>query len=349
MKNLIPHSRPWLASEDFHAVVEVLQGGMIAHGQLVSNFEHAVAAQSLVGDAIACSSGTAALILALKVLNIGDGDEVILPTYVCWSVLACITATGAKPRFCDVNEQGVITSETVQKVLSSHSRAIIAVHIFGHPCDIASLATFGLPVIEDACQAFGLEIGSVQAGTLGTFGILSFNATKCMTTGEGGMLLSNNLLLIERARALAASGKKENAAGLATMSDLQAALGLAQLSRYSFFLKRRHEIFNAYHELACELTKATPGYLKSTNFLFRYTLFVQQGFESAQSALMESGVHSRRGVDELLHQRFGLDDRDFPNAINIFSKTISLPFYPSLSHCEQNQVMGAMEKVFNGT
>lgn len=346
MNNLIPHSRPWIISQDLQSVVEVLQGGMIAQGHLVKNFERAVASQLTVGDALACSSGTAALILALKVLNIGSADEVILPTYVCWSVLACITATGATPRFCDVNEQGVITFNTVQKALSSRSRAIIAVHIFGHPCDVPSLTSFGLPVIEDACQAFGLEIGSVPAGALGTFGILSFNATKCMTTGEGGMLVSNNALLIDRARVLVSTAKEDNAAGLAVMSDLQAALGLAQLGRYSVFLERRHELFNVYHKLACELTKATIGYSANPTFLFRYTLFVRQGFKSAQSALMEYGVHARRGVDELLHQRFGLDDHDFPNAINIFSKTISLPFYPSLSHQEQDQVTRAMQKVF---
>jgi UDP-4-amino-4-deoxy-L-arabinose-oxoglutarate aminotransferase len=286
--------------------------------------------------------------LALKVLKIGTGDEVILPTYVCWSVVAAITASGATPRFCDVNEQGVITVQTVSGQINSRSRAIVAVHIFGHPCDIISLGNLGLPVIEDACQAFGLEIGSVPAGALGTFGILSFHATKCMTTGEGGMLVSSDPELIKHARKLVESADKSNAAGFAVMSDLQAALGMAQLTRYSSFLERRRETFDAYHQAICGLEDVNPGYWGEPVFLFRYTLRAQQGFEWAHSALLKHGVQARRGVDDLLHRQFGLGDCDFPYAFNIFSKTISLPFYPSLSQDEQSQVIRAMQEVFSG-
>jgi perosamine synthetase len=349
MTTLIPHSRPWIADEDLRAVEEVLQSGMIAHGHLVQTFEQAVATQLTVCGAIACTSGTAALGLALKVLNIGIGDEVILPTYVCWSVLAAITATGATPRFCDVNEQGVITVQTVCAQISPRSRAIVAVHIFGHPCDIGSMSNLGLPVIEDACQAFGLEVGSVPAGSLGTFGILSFHATKCMTTGEGGLLVSGDPALIKRARTLVESADQTNAAGFAAMSDLQAALGMAQLTRYSSFLKRRRETFDAYHQAACGLSDVNPGYWGEPAFLFRYTLRAQHGFEYAHSALLKHGVQARRGVDDLLHRRFGLDDRDFPCAFNIFTKSISLPFYPSLTRDERNQVIRAMQEVFSGS
>lgn len=349
MAALIPHSRPWIVDEDLRAVEEVLQSGMLARGYLVQTFEQAVATQLKVFDALACTSGTAALGLALKVLNIGTGDEVILPTYVCWSVVAAIMATGATPRFCDVNEQGVITFQTVSGQINSRSRAILAVHIFGHPCDIISLGNLGLPVIEDACQAFGLEIGSVPAGALGTFGILSFHATKCMTTGEGGMLVSGDPDLMKHARTLVESADKSNAAGFAAMSDLQAALGMAQLTRYSSFLERRRETFEAYHQAICGLTDVNPGYWGKPTFLFRYTLRVQQGFEWAHSALLKHGVQARRGVDDLLHRRFGLGDVDFPCAFNIFSKTISLPFYPSLTQDEQSQVIRAAQEVFSGS
>ena len=349
MPTLIPHSRPWIADEDQRAVKEVLQSGMIAHGRLIQTFEQAVATQLTVCGALACTSGTAALSLALKVLKIGTGDEVILPTYVCWSVLAAITATGATPRFCDVNEQGVITVQTVSVQINSRSRAIVAVHIFGHPCDISSFGNLGLPVIEDACQAFGLEIDSVPAGALGTFGILSFHATKCMTTGEGGMLVSGDPDLIKRARMLVGSDDKSNAAGFAAMSDLQAALGIAQLMRYSSFLERRREIFDAYHQAVCGLTDINPGYWGEPAFLFRYTLRAQQGFEWAHLALLKHGVQARRGVDELLHRRFRLDDRNFPGALNIFTKSISLPFYPSLISDERDQVIQAVQEVFYGS
>jgi UDP-4-amino-4-deoxy-L-arabinose-oxoglutarate aminotransferase len=348
MALLVPHSRPWIEAADRLAVDEVLQGRMIARGARVQTFEQAVANHLGASSGIACTSGTVAIGLALKSLGIGTGDEVVLPTYVCWNVLAAVTASGATPCLCDVDDSGVLTVQMVRDVLSPRTRAIVAVHIFGHPCDIPSLASLGLPVIEDACQAFGLELAGRSAGSLGTFGILSFHATKCLTTGEGGMLVSNDLDLLARARALAESTGRNNAVGDTVMTDLQAALGLAQLERYHAFLERRRQIFLAYHEAAGLLATARPGYCGEPPFLFRYTLRVQQGFEVAQRALLAHSVQARRGVDELLHRRVGLDDRNFPGAAELFAHVVSLPFYPSLTGQEQAQVLRAMQEVFGG-
>lgn len=345
----VPHSRPWIQEADRRAVDEVLQNSMITCGARVQAFEQAIANQLGAFGGIACTSGTAALGLALKTLNIGAGDEVILPTYVCWNVLAAVTASGATPRLCDVDNTGVLTLQTVRAVLSSRTRAIVAAHIFGHPCDIVSLTSLGQPVIEDACQAFGLEINHQPAGTLGTFGILSFHATKCLTTGEGGMLIATDPALLERARALTESAGLNNAAGATAMTDLQAALGLAQLARYPSFLDRRRCMFGIYHEAAGQLTTARPGYRGEPAFLFRYTLHAHQGFESAHLAFLALGVQIRRGVDELLHRRLGLDDRDFTGAAELFEHVVSLPFHPSLTEQEQAQVLRAMQGVFGGT
>jgi len=345
----VPHSRPWIQEADRRAVDEALQSSMIARGARVLAFEQALAKQLGTYDGIACTSGTAALGLALKTLDIGIGDEVILPTYVCWNVLAAVTASGAKPRLCDVDDTGVLTLQTVLAVLSSRTRAIVAVHIFGHPCDIPSLTSLGLPVIEDACQALGLEINNQPAGTLGTLGILSFHATKCLTTGEGGMLIATDPAMLERARKLTESSGLRNAAGVTAMTDLQAALGLSQLDRYPSFLDRRRHMFGAYHEAVRQLKTASPGYRGEPPFLFRYTLRAHQGFESAHLAFRAKGVQIRRGVDELLHRRLRLDDRDFSRASELYEHVISLPFYPSLTEQEQAQVLRAMRGVLGGT
>jgi UDP-4-amino-4-deoxy-L-arabinose-oxoglutarate aminotransferase len=320
---------------------------MIAHGDRVQAFEQAVANYLGAIGGIACTSGTTALSLALKTLGIGTGDEVVLPTYVCWNVLSAVTASGATPRICDVDDNGVITVQTVRNVLSSKTRAIVAVHIFGHPCDIYSLASLGLPVIEDACQAFGLKIAGRLAGTLGDLGVLSFHATKCLTTGEGGMLVTSNACLLERARSLVESAEHNNAAGATAMSDMQAALGLAQLERYQTFLDRRQQLFASYHQTACQVVTAIPGYLVEPTFLFRYTLRAQYGFEIAQAALLAQGVQARRGVDQLLHRRLGLDDRDYPGATKLFAQVVSLPFDPSLTEQEEALVLRAIREVFD--
>jgi UDP-4-amino-4-deoxy-L-arabinose-oxoglutarate aminotransferase len=225
----------------------------------------------------------------------------------------------------------------------------VAVHIFGHPCDIATLAQLGFPVIEDACQAFGLEINGALAGTVGTLGIFSFHATKCLTTGEGGMLVARDSDLLACARALTESVDNDNAASITGMTDLQAALGLAQLERYPAFLARRRQLFATYHQAVSRLATVRPGYYGEPSFLFRYTLRAQQGFDRVQPVLLARGVHARRGVDELLHRRLGLEESNFPGAAALFAQTISIPFHPSLSEQEIVQVLGAMQEVFGGT
>lgn len=349
MDSPIPHSRPWIRVADRCAVDEALQSSMIACGERVQTFEQSIAKRLGAYGGVACTNGTAALGLALKTLGVGIGDEVVLPTYVCWSVLAAVTAIGATPCLCDVDETGVLTSNTVSKVLSPRTRAIVAVHIFGHPCDVSNLAQFGLPVIEDACQAFGLEIDHQAAGTLGALGILSFHATKCFTTGEGGMLITTDPTLLVHARRLADTPKLNNVVGVATMTDLQAALGLSQLQRYPSFVDRRHILFKAYHEAARQLKSVRTVYRGQPAFLFRYTLRINHDFESTSSKFLERGVQVRRGVDELLHRRLGLADHQFPCATELYEHCISLPFYPSLTELEQAQVLSAMKEVFCGT
>ena len=140
----------------------------------------------------AVSSGSSAIILALKCLGVGPGDGVILPTYVCRSVLEAVYTVGGVPELCDVNEFGVMDVNTISRAISKKTKTIIAVHIFANPCNIDELRVFGLPIIEDACQALGLKTPNGNAGSRGDIGILSFHATKCITTGEGGMLLTND-------------------------------------------------------------------------------------------------------------------------------------------------------------
>jgi UDP-4-amino-4-deoxy-L-arabinose-oxoglutarate aminotransferase len=345
---VIPHSRPWLDAADQQAVDAVLLSGMIAQGVCVQDFERAVGEWTGTGEGIACTSGTAALILALKTLGIRAGDEVVLPTYVCWNVLAAVTAVGATPRLCDVNQNGVITAQTAQAALTARTKAIVAVHIFGHPCDIASLNLLGLPVIEDACQAFGLDINGSRAGSLGSLGILSFHATKCLTTGEGGMLISKSHDLLEQARALTSSADHANATSVSSITDLQAALGLSQLARYSDFLSRRRQLLASYHKVAERLVSASPGYCGTPSFLFRYTLRTQRGFEAVKTALHDKGIQVRRGVDDLLHRRLGLNERDFPVAADLFAQTVSIPFYPCLSEEDGEKVLSGMWEVFGG-
>jgi perosamine synthetase len=337
----IPHSRPWITNQDQCAVATALASGMISQGESVLRFEQSVAQYVGVKHAIAQSSGTASLVLALKLLGLGKGDNVALPTYVCRSVLEAIYAVDAVPLFTDVNEYGVVTPEILERVINSKTKAIIAVHIFGNPCNIQKLRCFHLPIIEDACQAFGLIINGSQAGSLGDIGILSFHATKCLTTGEGGMLVTNHDYYACIARQDTLGSKTLIARQGNRLCDLQAALGLSQLQRYSIFLERRQflltRLLYAVNELGLSV-RVHPN----TNAPFRFTVKSMKRFDEVATALRMNGIIARQGVDELLHRYTRLDDRCFPSAVDIFRTTISIPFYPALSDTDVDRIIESL-------
>jgi perosamine synthetase len=338
----ISHSRPWITKQDQLAVQQTLDSGMIACGAKVSEFEQAVANYSSLRFTVSQPSGTVALILALKTLSIGEGDEVILPTYVCKSVLFAVIAIGALPVLCDVDVSGVITAFTVQPCITQKTKAIIAVHIFGRPCDIDELRIFSVPIIEDACQAFGLNVNQKIAGGLGDLGIYSFHGTKCLTTGEGGMLVTNNEELGVKARILSMGfeGRLGSSSHFfpASFSDIQASLGLSQLKRYSDFIQRRQAICKKYEE-ALKTYQIFDDNFNKSNVPFRFTVSVNEPFESLKPSFSRHQIDIRKGVDELLHRNLNLDDKDFPVATEIFEKTISIPLYPSLTQEEISKVI----------
>jgi UDP-4-amino-4-deoxy-L-arabinose-oxoglutarate aminotransferase len=314
----------------------VLASGVIARGELEARFEQEVAVALGTLPGVACASGAAALLLALRTLGVSTGDEVLIPTYVCGSVRDAVRATGAIPVLCDVGPTGTLTVETVARHRSPRSRAIIAVHIFGQACDVEGLAGLELPVVEDACQAFGLRISGRSAGALGTLGILSFHATKCLTTGEGGMLVTHDAALAARARDLRAS----LAAGSGGLSDLQASLGLAQLERYDAFLARRAAIARRYdHSLG------RPACKEPAPFRFRYTLAPSGGLETWGPAFAARGIQARRGVDTLLHRLEHQEDITFSGATSLFDSVVSIPFYPGLTVDEVDRICHALSEL----
>lgn len=329
----IPHSKPWISDQDRLAVLNTLAGNMIAQGEKVRAFENAVRAYVGAEDAIAVASGSSAIVLALATLSVGSGDEVVLPTYVCQSVLDAVMSIGAIPVICDVDSTGVISPAVVSKTLTKRTKAIIAVHIFGRPCDIFALRSFGVPVVEDACHAFGLSLGGKLAGTQGDIGVYSFHATKCLTTGEGGMLVSHKPELAHRARELANGGAVERQRFFAPLSDIQASLGLSQLARYRDFLNRRNIIRKQFMQAAQEIG-LRYGHLNDSEALFRFTVLVDKPFNELQHKFCNHGISVRKGVDELLHRIVGLSDAAFPCATELFQKTVSFPFYPSLTESE---------------
>jgi perosamine synthetase len=340
LSTFIPHSRPWITLEDKLSISNCLHSDQISSNGVALDFTDKVCKlnETLYGKSL--SSGTSAIALSLKVLGISSGDEVILPTYVCHNVLDAILSVNAVPKFSDVNIFGVVDYEEVAKIISKKTKAIIAVHIFGNISDIPSLKSFGVPVIEDACQAFGLNSKSRRVGSMGDIGVYSFHATKIITTGEGGMLVTNNLEYAEICE------KHSFESQVSPMSDLQASLGLAQVSRLKDIQMKRNSLKQIFNRALNELNLDSFNDPNSENF-FRFTVKFNGNIERKVDQFYEYGISLRRGVDELLHRSHKLPDDEFPQAVNLFNSLISIPFYPSLIENEIDRILQCLPNLKN--
>jgi dTDP-4-amino-4,6-dideoxygalactose transaminase len=245
---MIGLARPLLGVEEEAAILRVLASGRLAQGEVVAAFEQRFAKLCNVQEAVAVSSGTAALHLALLAHEIGRGDEVITTAFSFSATANAILLAGATPVFVDI-EPDTYTLDPVQAetALTRRTKAILPVHLYGHPCDMKRLQqiaeAYSLVLIEDASQAHAAAIEGKPVGSFGT-GCFSFYVTRNMTTGEGGMVTTNDPALAERVRLLRNHGQEAPYYQIALgynlrMTELQAALGVAQLEKLEYFTQRR--------------------------------------------------------------------------------------------------------------
>lgn len=245
---MIPIAKPLIGEEEINAVTEVLRSGNIAEGQRVKDFEAAFAEYIGTDYAIAVNSGTAALHVALLAHNIGSGDEVITTPFTFIASANSVLFTGAKPVFADIDEKTFnIDPASVIEKITSKTKAIIPVHLYGQATDMRSIMEIAedndLIVIEDACQAHGATYEEKMVGSFGT-GTFSFYPTKNMTSGEGGMITTNDKNAAERARMIRSHGSKQRyfheiLGYNLRMTDIAAAIGLVQLKKLDGFNEAR--------------------------------------------------------------------------------------------------------------
>jgi perosamine synthetase len=240
----IPIAEPWLGAKERRLLDECARSGWVSSkGKFVDQFEKMFARYCGVKYGIATSSGTTALHLALACLGIGPGDEVIVPTLSFIATANVVTYCGAKPVFVDsLGDTWNLDPAAIEKAVTRRTRAIIVVHLFGHPAHMhevcAIAAKHGLHVIEDACEAHGSEYRGARVGSLGTMGCFSFYGNKIITTGEGGMVVTDDESLADKARLLRDHGMSKtrkywhaHVGFNYRMTNLQAALGVAQMER----------------------------------------------------------------------------------------------------------------------
>jgi len=343
---IVPHSRLTIDQDDIKAVADVLASGMIAQGVKVKEFEDALAGYVGVKYGVAVYSGTAALHLALLGLGVGPGDEVVIPSYVCSSLYFAVRQAGAVPKIADISLQDLnICAEEVGKLITPKTRAVVVPHMFGTPAELEELLELGVPIIEDCAQALGAEYKGRKVGSFGEMSVFSFYATKVMTTGEGGMILTNKEDLYLKVKDLREYDKKPLSPVKYNykMTDFQAAMGLSQLGKLESFIKRRRQIASGYSRFFSRLrVKSLEGLAHRSSIFYRYIIMVD-ALEKIQTCLKEAGVVCERPVAKPLHH--DLVDFRCPNSDEAYGRALSVPLYPSLSDAEISYVLETFDNV----
>ena len=343
--NQILHSKPWITDTDVLAVTEVLRSGMLAQGEITKKFERTFSSWIGAYDGVATGRGAAALVLALSALAVGDGDEVVFPTYVCTSVLESVLKTGAPPVLCDVGPNWVVTSENMADCITSNTKALIVPHMYGIFADVHSFQKFGIPIIEDCAQAIDYKD---SRKIIGDIAIFSFHPTKCLTTGEGGMAVSANPGLVDRMRSIRNGTMNTKMSPLfSPMSDIAASLGLSQLSRYHDVLDRRKEFADKYILAFSKIIPYSiqPNAYKKSMF-FRFPIRIKGGLDFYEEPFVQKNICVRRGVDSLLHRLMNIPDEKFNMAVTLFQTTVLFPIYPAMTTEEHARCIGSATEIF---
>jgi len=352
---MIHHSKPSLDREELAALSRTIRSHHLAAGEEVDRFEREVAKYCGVMGAVACSSGTAALHLALLGLGIGKGTEVIIPSFSCASLYQAVNYTGATPVLADCDPKTfLLTAETVMNRISYRTKAIIVPHMFGLPADMDEITSLGLLVIEDLAQAMGAIYKEHRTGSFADVAVTSFYATKMMTTGTGGMVLSNDSKLLKKVRDLNGIDKKTNLNLHLpyAMNDLQATLGRCQLKKLDGFIKRRRELASFLNSAFGSLSVECPSDLPlRTHAFFRYCLKINQSIEPVIQFLQKKGIKAERPIFYPLHR---LDQKqpihpkmDFTGTEEAWMHTISIPIYPELKDKEIEREASSLKEALN--
>jgi len=309
---MIPVAEPELGEKEQEYVVDCIKSGWISSkGRYVEDFENGFANYCGCGYGVSTSNGTAALHLALSALGVGRGDEVIVPTFTFISTVNAVSYTGAKPVFVDAHpDYWCIDPESIEEKITDKTKAIIPVHLYGHPCDMDPIMELAekhnLKIIEDAAEAHGAEYNGRKVGSFGIVNCFSFYGNKIITTGEGGMCLTDDVKLAEKMRSLRAHGMDpyrkywySHIGFNYRMTNLQAAVGLAQLSRLDEFVEIKRKNAALYNKLLKDVPGiTTPAEKKwAKNVYWMYSILLDEDFSSTRDALMEklldAGIETR--------------------------------------------------------
>lgn len=363
---MIPVSKPIISPKALSYISDCVKSGWVSsQGPYVTKFEESFANYLGVKYAITTTSGTSALHLALAALNIDKDDEVIVPTFTMIAPIFAVLYVGAKPVLIDSDlDTWNMDVSRIEKKITKKTKAIMVVHIYGHPADLnpilALAKKYGLFVIEDAAESLGSKYQGKKVGTFGDVACFSFYANKTITTGEGGMVVTNHKKLADRLRLLkdmAHSPKKRflhtEVAFTYRMTNLQAALGLAQLEIIDQLIEKKRDIAKFYNLKLNHLNSFTlpPEKPWAKNIYWVYGILVNQNKDQMRLALYQKGVESRDFFIPMHRQpallKLGLINKKerFRSADYLSKNGFYLPAGPNITKSELDKVCRALQEI----
>ncbi|WP_094219078.1 DegT/DnrJ/EryC1/StrS family aminotransferase [Streptomyces diastatochromogenes] len=370
----IPVMIPWLGEEEARAASDAVLSGWVAQGPRVAEFERAFAERVGAEHGIAVSSCTTALHLSLVVLGLGPGDEVVVPSLSFIATANAVRYVGAEPVFADVDGvTGNLTPATVEAVRTPRTKAVLAVHQGGVPADVHSLraacAEWDLPLVEDAACAIGSTVGGKPVGHGALIAAWSFHPRKLVTTGEGGMVTTDDATWAARLRRLREHGMNASAAERHAsnrpvlesylevgfnyrMTDVQAAIGLVQLGKLDAMIARRRELAARYDALLHDVPGLTPVRDPAhgqSNFQSYWVLLDQDfpvGRDDLLAALAEAGVSARRGIMAAHLEPAYADHPRAPLPVteHLTRDSLILPLFHTMTEAQQDRVVAALRE-----
>lgn len=363
-----PIAKPYITSEDRRSVSSVLQTDYLSLGPKYHEFEKKFAKKLAVKYACAVSNGTTGLHLAMLVCGIGAGDEVITTPFSFVASANVVLYVGARPVFVDIDPYIYnIDPKKIEAKISKRTKVILVVHIFGQPCDmdpIIRLAKqYKLQIIEDACESIGATYKGRLAGSFGQVGIFAFYPNKQMTTGEGGMVVTNNKKIYRICSSLRNQGRSENDKWLNhkylgynyRLDEMSAALGVSQLNKLDYMISRRRQIAGWYNKILepyANIIQAPATAVNNTHTWFVYVIKIKNKIISRNRLMTNLGI---AGISvkpylpsihlfDFYKRKFGYKKGDFPIAEEVSSTCVALPLYIGLTKADCKYIINKLIK-----
>lgn len=354
MTRKIPLAKPYVGEEEVEAVSEVIRSGVLSFGPKLAEFEHKFAEFIGTKHAIAVNSGTSGLHLCMKVLNIKPGDEVITTPFSFVASANPIIFEGGKPVFADINEKTYnIDPQKLEEAITKKTKAIMLVHLFGRPCNMKAITQISekrrIPIIEDACEALGATYNGRKVGTFGRAAVFAFYPNKQITTGEGGIIVTNDHEIAKVCRSWLNQGRDDNGEWLNhvrigynyRLDEMSCALGIEQLKKIDFILRKRKEIAERYNSSFRNIENLITPFIESYSEISWWVYYLRAKENLDRNRIIEylnkNSVSSRGYFDPPIHLQpvykkiFGYHSNEFPISEKVAKSGFIIPFFVDMS------------------